>query len=270
MTSKKTKVKVTKKAEASPNEVTETVAPTKNEVTETVAPTKNEVTETIAPTKNEVTETIAAPKEVTDTTKAFCPKCGKAIVSDMVFCPFCGFSLRSPPTQVAPAIAVPTPTPSAPKQESNLGRGIGIAVAVVIVAIIVFAALAMSGGGGILPSQHTVNIANSTISVGALAYNDYQFGVPSGAYGVSLQGSFTAFGGTNNEIMVIVMNSGNFTIWSSGHSGYQFYYESGRQTIGTFNVSLPAGGTYYLVYNNEFSVLASKSVQTTVELVYTK
>jgi hypothetical protein len=115
-----------------------------------------------------------------------------------------------------------------------------------------------------------VNIANGTISVGALAYNDYQFSVPSGAYGVSLKGSFTASGGTNNEIMVIVMNSGNFTIWSSGHSGYQFYYESGRQTTGTFNVSPPAGGTYYLVYNNQFSVLASKSVQTTVKLVYTK
>lgn len=35
------------------------------------------------------------------------------------------------------------------------------------------------------------------------------------------------------------------------------------------SASLPAGGTYYLVYDNTFSLISQKNVQTTVSLTYT-
>lgn len=147
-------------------------------------------------------------------------------------------------------------------------RNIGTAVLAVVVVLVVLAALGVWGGGGILSQQHTANIVNGLITVGANSYDDYQFSVPSGASGASIQGSFTASGGSGNDVVVIVMDSTDFTNWANGHSANTLYY-SGQMTTGTISASLTAGDTYYLVYNNQFSILSSKNVQTTVNLTYT-
>jgi len=153
-------------------------------------------------------------------------------------------------------------------------RNIGVLIVIVVLVIAVLAVIGSmggasgGGGGGILPSQHTENVVNGLITVGARNYNDYEFTVPSGASGVSVSGSFTASGGSGNDIEVLVMDSTDFVNWSNGHTA-SAYYDSGQETTGSISASLPAGATYYLVYSNMFSILSSKDVQTTVNLVYT-
>jgi len=145
-----------------------------------------------------------------------------------------------------------------------------ILIVVLVVAILaVIGSMGGSGGGsGILPQQHTENIVNGLVTVNAGNYEYYQFSVPSGASAVSVSGSFTASGGSGNDIIVYVMDYTNFVNWQNGHSA-SAYYNSGQVTTETISTSLPAGATYYLVYSNTFSILSSKNVQTTVNLVYT-
>ena len=203
----------------------------------------------------------------------FCPKCGKEVGIDTTFCPSCGFNLKSPSAQTSPMAPV-APPPTASKPKSNLMRNLGILVVVVVLVIIVLAALASMGGGaggsgGILPSQHTTNIVNGLITVSAGSYNYYPVDISAGVTGVSLQGSFTASGGSGNDIDVLIMDSTAFTNWQNGHQ-VSVYYDSGQETTGTVSANLPSGsGTYYLVYSNTFSTFSSKNVQTTVNLTYT-
>jgi hypothetical protein len=150
-------------------------------------------------------------------------------------------------------------------------RNIGVTVLVIVLVIAVLAivgALAGGGGGGILPQQRTVNMVNGLITVGRNSYEYYQFSVPSGASGASVSGSFTASGGLDNDIEIIVLDSTNFVNWQNGHS-CNYYYDSGQEATGSISASLPSGATYYLVFNNQFSLLFSKNVQTMVNLVYT-
>jgi len=95
----------------------------------------------------------------------------------------------------------------------------------------------------------------------------YRLAVPSGAKDAVLQGHFTATGGANNDIEVSLMDDDAFVNWQNRHSVTPIYI-SGRVTQGTLNVSLPNAGTYYLIFNNRFSVFSPKAVQDNVSLTY--
>jgi len=55
------------------------------------------------------------------------------------------------------------------------------------------------------------------------------------------------------------MNSTNYVNWQNGHTGTT-YYSSGQVTTGSFNVNLPAGTTYYFVFDNSFETISFKDV----------
>lgn len=152
-------------------------------------------------------------------------------------------------------------------------RNIILVVVVVVMVLVLFIALWLvalnsSGGRGIIPTSHTANIVNGLITVNPLSYNYYTFSVPNGASNVQVSGTFTASGGLGNDIEVYIMDSTNFINWQNGHSA-STYYNSGDITMDTFNIGLPSGGTYYLVYNNQFSLISQKNVNTQVNLIYT-
>lgn len=159
---------------------------------------------------------------------------------------------------------------SASQPRSHTARNIAIAVFVVVIVVAVglLVALNLRGGGGILPSSHTENIVNGLVTVNAGAYEDYQFVVPSGASSIQVSGSFTASGGSGNDIKVYIMDSINFINWQNGHSA-NTYYNSGQVTTSTISATLPSSGTYYLVYDNTFSIISQKNVNTQVNLSYT-
>lgn len=103
-----------------------------------------------------------------------------------------------------------------------------------------------------------------------LGEKSYKFTVPAGATNVKMQGRFTASGGARNDIEVWLMNDDDFVNWQNRHPVTPIY-NSQKVTQGTLNASLPPdAGTYYLVFNNRFSLVSPKAVQDNLSLQYTK
>jgi hypothetical protein len=82
------------------------------------------------------------------------------------------------------------------------------------------------------------------------------------------KGNFTASGGTGNDIDVYVLPQDDFVNWQNRHAS-RSYYNSGKVTVGNLNVNLPSdAGTYYLVFDNRFSLLSEKNVRVNATLSY--
>src|SRR5467141_1722635 len=135
----------------------------------------------------------------------FCPSCGKPIGSDARFCPSCGATIvaqQAPPVWSAPQYQ--TPYQPAPAKSNTL-----LIIAIVIIAVVVGAVI-----GGILlfgafnalsstTTQRSLAIVNGVITVQPVQYDYYALTVPSGATSVTVSGTFTASGGSGNDIEVL-------------------------------------------------------------------
>lgn len=120
------------------------------------------------------------------------------------------------------------------------------------------------------PQVVTRPVGESAFTVPARGAKQYQFVVPAGASAVSLEGHFAATGGPRNCIEVWVMNDDQFVNWVNHHP-VQAMYNSQKVTQGTVQLSLPSdGGTYHVVFNNEFSVLTPKAVEAGLTLKYAR
>jgi hypothetical protein len=72
---------------------------------------------------------------------------------------------------------------------------------------------------------------------------------------------FRARGGSGNDIEVFIFDEDGFENWRNGHRA-PTYYNSGRVTVGRFDVRLRPG-KYFLVMNNKFSAVSNKVVNFT-------
>jgi len=118
------------------------------------------------------------------------------------------------------------------------------------------------------PQLRTVNIGKGALSVAAMNYAFYTLSVPLGAHNVKVQGHFEATGGMGNDIEVFLLSDEQFTNWKNGHAT-PTYYNSGKMTVGDVQAVLPDGvGTYYLVFNNNFSMLTAKAVELSGTMTY--
>ncbi len=214
----------------------------------------------------------------------FCPSCGKQIQENNSFCPHCGKPIsvnnaQSQPTMQSTPQPLQSPQNTAPKpvHVSHTGRNIGIGLLVaffLIIAVIMAASylnsLNSNGGGNgtdLFQTTHTTNIVNGLATVNSNSYETYTFTIPSGASNIQVSGSFTASGGSGNDIKVLILAQSDFTNWKNGHSA-QCYYQSGQTTTGTISASLPTSGTYVLVFDNTFSVFSQKNVNTQADVSY--
>lgn len=118
-------------------------------------------------------------------------------------------------------------------------------------------------------SQVNANIVNGLITVNAGQYETYQIVVPSNAGAAQVSGTFTASGGSGNDIIVLIMDYTDYVNWQNGHQASAYYTTGGQETTGTISATLPAGATYYLVYSNTFSTFSQKNVNTQVNVAYT-
>jgi hypothetical protein len=108
------------------------------------------------------------------------------------------------------------------------------------------------------------NMVNGVIPVGSGNDVYYQFSVPDQA---SISGDFTAFGGSGNDIKVLILDETAYINWINGHS-VSTYYNSGQMTTGSITATIPKGN-YYLIYSNKFSAFSDKNVKTNVDVSYT-
>jgi len=120
----------------------------------------------------------------------------------------------------------------------------------------------------LVKQQRTFTFKNRDLHLNALNYGYFKLDVPSGATSVNLRGNFTASGGFTNDVEVYVLSADDYVNWQNRHAAKSFY-SSGKVTVGTLNVNLPAdAGTYYVVFNNRFSLLTQRTVLVDASLTY--
>lgn len=78
----------------------------------------------------------------------------------------------------------------------------------------------------------------------------------------AFSGRFRAKGGSGNDVEVYILDPDGFENFRNGNSA-RTYYNSGRKTVESFNVTLPTGN-YYLVVSNTFSIISTKNVSLTI------
>lgn len=198
----------------------------------------------------------------------FCPKCGKELPDGSQFCLQCGQSLAGR------AVA---PPPIAPRKSgfTIFPHGAGWILPIIFIVVLVWgwAQISKTGANGtgphIIRTTVTQPIANAAVTVNADGYSYYKFEVPPGATNVAVDGHFSAAGGIGNDIEVCVLSDDAFVNFQNHHSASTFF-NSGKLTQSAIHAVLPAGGgTYYLLLNNNFSLITPKAVQINAVLHYT-
>ena len=200
----------------------------------------------------------------------FCSKCGVEIPDDSQFCRKCGKALSSSAVSTGPGAAAAP----APAKRKSLIPYIITAVLFVFLCRIAFVAMKANSNHNastidqLVKQQRTVTIDKPDTEVNADGYYYWKLQVPAGATSVRLQANFEASGGTGNDVEVYVLPDTDFVNWQNHHAAKAFY-NSGKVTVGKFNVTLPDdAGTYYLVLDNRFSLLSKKEVGVKGALTY--
>jgi hypothetical protein len=118
------------------------------------------------------------------------------------------------------------------------------------------------------PQPHSIPITNGALTVAAGNLSWYTFVVPPNASAVQVQGHFTATGGMGNDIIAYVTDDDGLVNLRNGHQA-RVYYNSQKVTQSEISAVLPnAPVTYYLVFDNRFSLITPKAVAVNATLSY--
>ena len=195
----------------------------------------------------------------------YCPRCGAPNDDDANFCVKCGYRFPVQQTSQAPPPSGQPQQPHPSKQRSkqnNEAAGVVLAVALLVLLVLLVAPLVYNS------MFNSVTIANETLSVRPGGYVYYTVEVPSYAINPAFSISFTASGGTSNDICVfVIQGTAEFVEWQHGFS-VPVIYNSGQVTAASTTVYLPGPGTYYIVFDNTFSWTSTKTVSVNIVLQY--
>lgn len=205
----------------------------------------------------------------------FCSKCGGSVAEGAQFCSKCGNCVG---LSVGGGAAVAPARIQAQPKKSGIRPWHVIVLFVLLIAALGMYVMVTINQENVhtrqtqaaLPQlkRHTVSFGGGALTVEHALTKDYKIVLPADATDVSLQGHFTASGGTGNDIIVSVMNEDQFINWQN-HHGYDTMWSSDKVTAGDIKLSLPNGtGTYYLLFNNSFSLITPKAVQHNITLTY--
>jgi hypothetical protein len=201
-----------------------------------------------------------------------CSQCAEYLPDDAKFCLKCGQAVDRTKADV-----VRRPAAVAAKEKPARARIYsGMALLLLMVLAFLLAAWWTSTSSSTLAQQirevasgaHTEAITERTLTVGSHSYSSFKFSVPAGAVNVIVSGQFTTKDAAGSEIQAYVLSDEAFVTWRNGYA-ISPYYDSGKVLQGNIRAELPIGeGTYYFVFNNNFSPKAAKTVQAEVNLRY--
>jgi len=119
----------------------------------------------------------------------------------------------------------------------------------------------------VIESKHVVKIGTSQFVVNAGKVLYYRIPVKD-MRDIHSTGHFLALGGQGNDIDVVLADETEFGKWMDKQSA-KVYYQSGKTTSGDIDVKLsPFADTYYLCFDNRFSVLSAKTSNADISLFY--
>jgi hypothetical protein len=201
-----------------------------------------------------------------------CSQCAEYLPDDAKFCLKCGKAVDR-----TKADAVGRPVMIAAKEKpARTRRRSGVGFLLVLVLVLLLAGWWTSASSSTLAQQiregvsgaHIEAITEKTLTVGPHSFSSFKFSVPPGAVNVIVSGQFTTKDVAGNEIQGYVLSDDAFVTWRNGYA-ISPYYDSGKVLQGNIRADLPVGeGTYYFVFNNNFSPKAAKTVQAEVSLRY--
>lgn len=127
--------------------------------------------------------------------------------------------------------------------------------------------LSMVAFAGIASAQNTLRTPLLNGSVGINAGHIWSMPFRVTANDGTVEGSFRAQGGGNNDIYCAVVSELEFENLRNGND-YRVYYETGRVTVAEINLRLPRGN-FRLVLSNAHSLLTAKTVYGQIDLIQT-
>jgi hypothetical protein len=192
----------------------------------------------------------------------YCPNCGSAVPDGAKFCLECGRRIAA--AQIA-------------SDSKHIWQGISLlAIAGLVVLILLFvndvskrqstaprsptsgastAASGASSGSYVPIPQKQVLVNNQSFIVSARRINMSRIQVTRVCQVV---GHFQAQGGSGNDVRVVITNEDGYQNLLNNHA-FSYWYDSGKATAGTINVTLGAD-KYYVVFDNRFSMISNKAV----------
>lgn len=192
----------------------------------------------------------------------FCPACAKEIPETSTYCLHCG-----KPVQGA--------TP-APKTGASMGWIVAAALIVVLLGVLWSgynkrsepsqpASLVRPAAPVLRPVSEKMFSGQLIVRAGNYVYR--KFTVSPTMRDVRVVGSFHASGGSGHDIQAVLAEESEFENWINGHQA-QVLYSTGQITNGKIDVYITQPGTYFLAFNNKFSLVTDKDVFAEVELSY--
>jgi hypothetical protein len=120
--------------------------------------------------------------------------------------------------------------------------------------LIIAAAMVIASNYQHRQDETEVRLLSGTVNVGPGGFYYVSFHLNNTA---RIVGRFQASGGSN-DIQAVIADADEFENWKNGHAA-RLIYQTDRTTVGKID-SLLRPGDYYLGFNNQFSLLTSKTI----------
>jgi len=182
----------------------------------------------------------------------FCPHCGNEIPNESRYCLACG---KSP----AAAIRIAKPIGRRELVEAEESKNRSHAARNVLIGFVLLFALYMlisKGGTSSMGIGRRDALISGSVIVKAGTIYFVKFTVDGSARVV---GRFETTGGPGNDIQAVIASSDEFENWQNGHQA-RVLFQTEKTTVATVDVPINQPGTYYLAFNNKFSVQSDKTV----------
>jgi hypothetical protein len=187
----------------------------------------------------------------------FCPSCGKEIPDNSRFCLGCGKS---------PSAIVNAPSSTERQYQTRKSHTMRNIVTGFIVLLALYLGAMFVSNGGLSAARvgRREMLISGPVVVRAGTIYYVRFTVDGSARVV---GRFEATGGGGNDIQAVIASSDEFENWQNGHPAHVLF-QTGRTTVATLNVPISKPGTYYLGFNNKFSLVSNKTIAGNVVLYH--